>query len=48
LLPRLNAGEAGNSSFSRQLYLNHREYNALLGTLAVIVALIAKKTWMAH
>jgi len=48
LLPRMKAGEAGNSSFSRQLYLHHREYNALLGTLAVIAALVAKKIGMAH
>jgi protein-S-isoprenylcysteine O-methyltransferase Ste14 len=42
----------GRSRFSRELYLKHREYNALLGTLAVIVALVALKVarpiWMAH
>lgn len=48
LLPRLRAGSEGSSSFSRELYLKHREYNALLGTIAVIVALAAKKIWMAH
>jgi protein-S-isoprenylcysteine O-methyltransferase Ste14 len=48
LLPRLQAGSAGSSSFSRELYLKHREYNALLGTLAVIAALVSKKIWMAH
>jgi protein-S-isoprenylcysteine O-methyltransferase Ste14 len=52
LLPRLRAGSAGDSSFSRELYLKHREYNALLGTVAVIAALAAKlanqKIWMAH
>lgn len=45
LLPRLRAGEQGRSHFSRELYLKHREYNALLGTLAVIAAL-AMKIWM--
>jgi protein-S-isoprenylcysteine O-methyltransferase Ste14 len=44
LLPRLRAGEQGRSRFSRELYLQHREYNALLGTLAVIAAL-AGKLW---
>jgi protein-S-isoprenylcysteine O-methyltransferase Ste14 len=48
LLPRLRAGQEGSSRFSSELYLKHREYNALLGTLAVIVALAAKRIWMAH
>ncbi len=39
LLPRLSTGSEGRSQFSRGLYLQHREYNALLGTLAVIAAL---------
>jgi protein-S-isoprenylcysteine O-methyltransferase Ste14 len=47
LLPRLRAGSTGRLGFSRELYLKHREYNALLGTLAVIAALVAKKIWMA-
>ena len=48
LLPRLWAGEQGRSHFSPELYKKHREYNALLGTLAVIAALAAKRIWMAH
>ena len=44
LLPRLRAGEEGRSRFSPELYLQHREYNALLGTLAMIAAL-AGKIW---
>lgn len=49
LLPRLRAGSDGSSSFSRELYLKHREYNALLGTVAVIAALVAKRMiGMAH
>jgi len=49
LLPRLRAGTDGISSFSPELYRKHREYNALLGTLAVIAALVVKKMiWMAH
>jgi protein-S-isoprenylcysteine O-methyltransferase Ste14 len=48
LLPRLSAGPEGNSRFSRELYWKHREYNALLGTLAVIAVLAAKLIWMAR
>jgi protein-S-isoprenylcysteine O-methyltransferase Ste14 len=47
LFPRFAAGSEGRSHFSRELYLKHREYNALLGTLAVIAVLVAKKIWMA-
>jgi protein-S-isoprenylcysteine O-methyltransferase Ste14 len=46
LLPRLRAGAEGRSRFSRELYWKHREYNALLGTLAVIAALAGKICWM--
>lgn len=42
LLPRMRAGGEGRSQFSRELYWKHREYNALLGTLAVIAALAIK------
>jgi len=53
LLPRFpRAGGQGSSRFSRELYWKHREYNALLGTLAVIAALMALKVarpiWMAR
>lgn len=48
LLPRLGAGAEGRSTFSRELYLKHREYNALLGTTAAIAALVIKKLWMGH
>ena len=42
LLPRLSGiGKAG-SGFSLELYLKHREYNAILGALLVIAALVAK------
>jgi protein-S-isoprenylcysteine O-methyltransferase Ste14 len=42
LFPRLTPAQLGTSAagrFSRQLYLQHREYNALLGALAIYVAL---------
>lgn len=47
LLPRLRAGDEGRSRFSPELYRKHREYNALLGTLAVIAALTIR-LWMAR
>jgi len=41
LIPRMTpAGAPG--SFSRARYMKHREYNALLGAIAAIVALILK------
>jgi protein-S-isoprenylcysteine O-methyltransferase Ste14 len=55
LLPRLtpyrssvdNQSAAG-SGFSRELYLKHREYQALLGSVLMIGALILKMTLVRH
>jgi protein-S-isoprenylcysteine O-methyltransferase Ste14 len=47
MLPRLRAsGEPGEASggFSSDLYLKHREYNALLGVVAMMAGLIVKMT----
>ena len=33
-------------TFSRELYLRHREYNALLGTVLMLAALVAKLVWV--
>lgn len=41
LLP-LRRGPAGEGSFSRALYLKHREYNALIGSVALFAALVIK------
>jgi protein-S-isoprenylcysteine O-methyltransferase Ste14 len=46
-LPRLTPATRDPEAFSRQLYLKHREYNALLGTLALLAALAAKILWYA-
>jgi protein-S-isoprenylcysteine O-methyltransferase Ste14 len=50
LQPKLQppTGSQRRSGFSRELYYKHREYNALLGTAAVIAALVAKRIWMAR
>ena len=45
LFPRLTAFGNAAGSFSFDLYLKHREYNAVLGTTAVIAALVAKLWW---
>lgn len=45
MMPRLTAyasGEESPGGFSLELYRKHREYNALLGTLAMIAVLVAK------
>jgi protein-S-isoprenylcysteine O-methyltransferase Ste14 len=51
-LPRLNAWRdaaaasgAENSGFSRELYFQHREYNSVLGAVAVATALLLKLVW---
>jgi protein-S-isoprenylcysteine O-methyltransferase Ste14 len=45
LIPRVTRGYEGYGSFSRELYRKHREYNAALGTAAMLVALVAKLVW---
>ncbi len=42
LTPHSSGGDEASSGFSLDLYLKHREYNALLGVLAMMVALIVK------
>ena len=51
LLPSIAGTRAAlrnSGSFSRQRYLRHREYNALIGTAALIAALAAKMVWLAR
>jgi protein-S-isoprenylcysteine O-methyltransferase Ste14 len=45
LLPGLRPKAMTAGSFSRQRYLQHREYNALVGTAVMIAALVAKLLW---
>jgi protein-S-isoprenylcysteine O-methyltransferase Ste14 len=45
LLPRLSPFRRAPGSFSGALYLQHREYNAILGTVAVMAALVVKLYW---
>ena len=42
LIPRLRAEDSTRGSFSKALYLRHREYNAIIGSLLMIAALAAK------
>ena len=46
LIPRIRAASSPAGSFSRQLYLQHREYNAAIGTTAMLLALVVKLWWM--
>ncbi len=41
-----NAGNNEGVSFSRQLYMKHREYNALIGSLVMLAVLILKMVWV--
>jgi protein-S-isoprenylcysteine O-methyltransferase Ste14 len=42
MFPRVVADRAEGGRFSFELYLKHREYNALIGAVAMLAALIAK------
>jgi hypothetical protein len=45
-IPRAE-NQSNDSGFSSVLYQKHREYNAALGTLGMLVALIAKM-WLTN
>jgi len=45
LVPRLPAEKPAGGGFSRDLYRQHREYNALLGAAATLAALLVKLLW---
>lgn len=48
LVPRLSRAYEGTGTFSRELYLKHREYNALIGTAALLAAVVIKLMWSHH
>lgn len=45
LIPRFSRISRPGSGFSLELYLRHREYNAIVGALLVIAVLVAKLLW---
>jgi protein-S-isoprenylcysteine O-methyltransferase Ste14 len=45
LIPRATRSNQGYGSFSRELYMKHREYNAAVGTAAMLAALVVKLCW---
>jgi hypothetical protein len=45
LIPKLKGYIRNPAAFSWPLYLKHREYNAALGSLALLAALLAKLLW---
>jgi len=46
LLPSLRVSSTSTGEFSWALYWKHREYNAALGSLAMLAALVAKRLWI--
>jgi protein-S-isoprenylcysteine O-methyltransferase Ste14 len=42
IVPRFSRAYQGTTTFSRELYLKHREYNALVGSAAMLGALAIK------
>jgi len=47
-IPKLGQNSRPPSSFRWELYRKHREYNAILGSVVIIAALLAKLLWMGH
>lgn len=45
LFPRLRRVQSSSNTFSRHLYWKHREYNAAIGAILMIAALVAKSVW---
>lgn len=49
MFPRITPATSGTAgAFSFDLYRKHREYNALLGSIAITAALIAKIEWLSR
>ncbi len=46
LVPRLSSFNGDRGIFSWSLYWKHREYNATLGAVAIMAALVAKLRWI--
>jgi hypothetical protein len=46
LIPGLRRTKRESGAFSRELYLRHREYNALAGAVLLLAALAAKLLWL--
>jgi hypothetical protein len=48
IVPRVSAAESagGAGEFSSELYLRHREWNALLGSVLLVLALILKMKFL--
>lgn len=45
LIPKWRSENAQPNPYSRELYLKHREYNALIGSAAMLAALALKLVW---
>jgi protein-S-isoprenylcysteine O-methyltransferase Ste14 len=47
-IPTVRQRSRTPSSFRWELYRKHREYNAIIGTVVIVAALLAKLLWVAH
>jgi len=47
-VPSLGGLAGKHGSFSRDLYWKHREYNATIGSVAILAVLIAKLLWISR
>jgi len=48
VIPYRSSADTGAPVFSRELYMGHREYNAVIGSLLMLGALILKMAWYKH
>lgn len=48
LTPYRTGANPASPVFSKELYMQHREYNAILGSLLMLGALILKMAWYKH
>ena len=48
VIPRLSSLNRYQAGFSWVLYLKHREYNAAMGSVALLAALVVKLLWNLH
>lgn len=46
LIPRMRLVRNPGGGFSQALYMQHREYNAIIGAVVVLLALVGKVLWV--
>ncbi len=48
MLPRLTPASRESGGFSMELYMKHREWNASLGSVAIVIVLVLKMLWLSR